>query len=114
VPLLEPSTGIVTHHFQFRSEETTRRQLSALYATDHGRAEQLLRSGSTDGARRFKSIDAVYAQRWKDVDNLRHLLGDVGVDPRPWSDFTPYPEPRRWYDAEALSDALAAWTRSPT
>jgi glycosyltransferase involved in cell wall biosynthesis len=111
VQLVEPTSGIVTHHFQFRDEEATRDRLKNLYGARNGRDAQLLRTGTTDGGRRLRSVDAVYARRWRDVDNLRHLKGDVGIDPRPWSEFTTQPEPRRWYDTKSLADALAAWNR---
>lgn len=106
VQLVEPITGIVTHHFQYRAESITKRRLSEVYGPTPGRGEQSWRRNWPNGRRRLESADAVYERRWKDVDNQRRIPGNVGVRPRPWSDFTSQPEPRRWYTAQDLDDAL--------
>jgi hypothetical protein len=104
--LIEPSTGIITHHFQYRAESVTRGRLSEVYGAPSGRGEQSLRRNWPNGSRRLASVDAVYAQRWNEVDNQRRIPDNVGVSPRPWSDFTSRPEPRRWYANEDLKEAL--------
>jgi glycosyltransferase involved in cell wall biosynthesis len=104
--LIEPSTGIITHHFQYRAESVTRGRLSEVYGAPSGRGEQSLRRNWPNGSRRLESVDAVYAQRWNEVDNQRRIPDNVGVSPRPWSDFTSRPEPRRWYATEDLKEAL--------
>jgi glycosyltransferase involved in cell wall biosynthesis len=106
--LVEPTTGIVSHHFQYREEARTRRRLAEVYGSGDSRGAQLRRYGSLDGEWRARSVDAVYARRWDEVDNQRHVRGDTGVQLRPWSEFTPWSEPRRWYDATALSSAIKA------
>jgi hypothetical protein len=55
--------------------------------------------------KRFATLDAVYAQRWADVDNLRVRETDRGVHPRLW-DGAPSP---RWYRPAELEAAKAAW-----
>jgi glycosyltransferase involved in cell wall biosynthesis len=106
--LVEPTLGIVTHHFQYRAEAVTRHRLAEVYGAAPGRAEQSLRRNWPNGRRRLETVDAVYEQRWLDVDNQRRMPGDVGVHPRPWSDFTSHPNPRRWYSQTDLDDARSA------
>jgi hypothetical protein len=77
-----------------------------VYGAPSGRGEQSLRRNWPNGSRRLASVDAVYAQRWNEVDNQRRIPDNVGVSPRPWSDFTSRPEPRRWYANEDLKEAL--------
>jgi len=109
--LVEPTTGIVTHHFQYREETLTRHRLARHYGAMARRDTHLAPADVTDGARRLRNLDAIYAQRWDEVDNQRHIRGDRGVSPRPWPDLTAYPEPPRWYGADDLAGALASWTR---
>jgi hypothetical protein len=110
--LVEPATGIATHHFQFRDEAWTRRRLEQVYGLGTGRAQQLLTMQNTGGRDRLRTVDAVYAQRWDEVDNHRHNKADRGVHPRPWSDFSGWSEPKRWYSADELSQAIGALERS--
>jgi hypothetical protein len=105
--LVEPTPGIVTHHFQFRDEAVTRRRLAQVYGPDSPRSAQLPRIHNFAGARRLRSADAVYSQRWSEVANHRHAGGDPGVDLRPWSDFSPWAQPRRWYSEDDLAWAIA-------
>jgi glycosyltransferase involved in cell wall biosynthesis len=110
--LVEPTPGIVTHHFQYRDEDLTRRRLAEVYGPGASRGAQLRRLGASGGDGRLRSVDAVYAHRWAEVDNQRHIRGDVGVQPRPWSDFSGWTQPRRWYDADELDHALGRRTAS--
>jgi glycosyltransferase involved in cell wall biosynthesis len=111
VPLVEPIGGIVTHHFQYRDESVTRRRLAEVFGAASGRAEQSLRRNWPNGRRRFETVDAVYEQRWKDVDNQRRIRGNTGVELRPWSEFTSQPAPRRWYSEQDLDDARESLRR---
>jgi glycosyltransferase involved in cell wall biosynthesis len=104
--LVEPATGIVTHHFQFREEERTRRRLAEVYDTESGRGLQNQTLKALGGLRRLKTADAVYAQRWDEVDNHRFNKSDRGVHLRPWSDFSGWSQPKRWYGATELSHAI--------
>ncbi len=106
--LAEPDIGIVTHHFQYRDEATTRRRLEAIWGTDSERAAQMLRTGSDAGSRRLRSLDAVYEHRWGDVDNNRHVPGDVGVSLQRWSEFDPSFTLARWYSIDDLEAARRA------
>ena len=106
--LNEPDVGIVTHHFQYRDEATTRRRLEMIWGAKSGRADQMLRTGSDAGARRLRSLDAVYHQRWHEVDNNRHVPGDVGVSLRPWSELDPEFTLARWYSLDELEAARHA------
>jgi glycosyltransferase involved in cell wall biosynthesis len=105
--LVEPRRGIVTHHVQYRQEETTRRRLASVYSTRSPRAAQIESTGSDGGRRRLRSLDAVYAQRWSEVDNDRHVRGDVGVRLQRWSDLSPGFEVARWYSSHDLARARA-------
>lgn len=106
VPLVEPERGVVTHHFQWRDEATTRAKLELV----GGGTERIALHesiGHAGFAKRRRSIDAVYAQRWDEVVTPPNRHPDAGADPKPW------PNPassRRWYDAAALEDARARWS----
>jgi glycosyltransferase involved in cell wall biosynthesis len=106
-PLTEPTGGLVTHHFQYREEAFTRARLERLCGSarnDHNEA-----IGNTDMQKRFASLDAVYAQRWEDVDSLRRKGEVPGVHPEPWTDLHPA---RRWYSAADLASARREWSAS--
>jgi glycosyltransferase involved in cell wall biosynthesis len=111
--LVEPATGIVTHHFQFREEASTRRRLAEVYDPGTGRAQHHQTLRNVGGLGRLRSVDAVYAQRWDEVDNQRHNKADPGVQPRPWSDISGWSQPKRWYDADDLSQAIDAVRLGP-
>jgi hypothetical protein len=106
--LIEPTRGVVSHHFQYRSEVATRRRLAEVYGPASPRGVQLLRYQSRDGDRRLRTVEAVYARRWAEVENQRHIRGDVGVHLRPWSDFSSYSQPLRWYSDAELARAVGA------
>jgi hypothetical protein len=102
--LVEPSVGITTHHFQYRDETTTKAKLEFTRAERTG----LYGSDGLDGfSRRSRSVDAVYAQRWEEVETEAHrTLADIG-GPQPWPRSK---NARRWYSPEDLDTARAAWT----
>jgi hypothetical protein len=102
-PLVEPSTGITTHHFQYRDETASKAKLELTHALRTG----LYGPGGLDGfSRRSRSVDAVYAQRWDEVETEAHrTLGDIG-GPQPWPRIV---NPRRWYTPEDLETARSAW-----
>jgi len=103
--LVEPTGGIVTHHFQYREEKTTRRRLTTIYGEDSGRSAQSIRGGSTGGYRRMRSLDAVYTHRFDLVDNARHVPGDVGVKLQRWETISGGSGPARWYSEEDVNKA---------
>lgn len=103
-PLLEPAGGIVTHHMQYREEAATRRRLDLLCGNALRNAHNDS-VGNTAIRKRYESLDAVYAQRWDEVDNLRRREANAGVAPQPWSG----PPGRRWYAPEELEDARRRW-----
>jgi len=104
-PLLEPRGGIVTHHVQYRDEELTRARMVRLCAGE-GRNSHNHALGNTEIGKRFASMDAVYARRWGEVDNLRVRGPSSGVHPERW----PQPPAHRWYTPEDLELARAKWT----
>lgn len=103
-PLLEPEGGIVTHHVQYRDEDLTRERLARLCAGE-GRNTHNHSLGNTEIGKRFGSLDAVYARRWAEVDNLRLRGPSLGVHPSPWPD----PPSHRWYTPEDLALARKTW-----
>jgi len=103
-PLLEPEGGIVTHHAQYREEDVTRARMALLCGADR-RNDHNHDIGNTAIAKRFDSLDAVYAQRWEDVDNLRTRGPNRGVSPGPWE----HPPAHRWYELSDLEAAKARW-----
>jgi glycosyltransferase involved in cell wall biosynthesis len=111
--LVEPRRGIVTHHVQYRQEEVTRKRLAAIYGDQSRRAAHVASTGSDGGQRRLRSLDAVYAQRWSEVDNDRHVRGDVGVRLQRWSDLSPGFEVARWYTNDELAQARAGARSTP-
>jgi glycosyltransferase involved in cell wall biosynthesis len=106
-PLLEPVGGIVTHHMQYRDEAVTRRRLELLCGGGERNAHNDS-LGNTAIRKRFESLDAVYAQRWDEVDNLRVREANSGVAPSPW----PGPLGPRWYTPADLERARRRWQES--
>jgi glycosyltransferase involved in cell wall biosynthesis len=104
-PLIEPVGGIVTHHVQYREEAATRARLDLLCGQSR-RNSYNHAIGNTEIGKRYASLDAVYARRWQDVDNLRIREADRGVHPRPWDGPGTAP---RWYRPEDLQAALSSW-----
>jgi hypothetical protein len=102
-PPEEPEVGIITHHIQYREEGFTRARLERLAGTSRRNAfnDSI---GNTGIRKRFESLDAVYAQRWDQVENQRKRGSGFGVHPEPWA--TPI---RRWYEPTTLDAARAHW-----
>ena len=108
--VVEPLGGIVTHHFPYREEEATRRRMEELCGgADRNAYNDAI--GNSSIKKRFETLDAVYAQRWSDVDSLRGHRPMLGVHPERWPDPS---SSRRWYEAGALDQALASWRADPS
>jgi hypothetical protein len=102
--LIEPVGGIVSHHFPYREEQTTRIRLHKMHEGGEGSRDSVHRTvGSDDAFRRLRSCDAVYEQRWDKVDNLLHVRGDMGVHLLPWGKVNDLGIPARWYTPSRLS-----------
>jgi hypothetical protein len=100
--LVEPSIGIVTHHFQYRDEERTRAKLELVCGTSSPRGGLHSSAGFSGFARRKRSLDAVYSRRWSDMDVLPNRLSSASLRPQPW----PYDaDVRRWYQREEADAA---------
>ncbi len=100
--LVEPSIGIVTHHFQYRDEERTRAKLELVCGTSSPRAGLHSSAGFSGFARRKRSLDAVYSRRWSDMDVLPNRQSSASLRPQPW----PYDaDVRRWYPREEAESA---------
>jgi hypothetical protein len=103
--LYEPIGGIVTHHVMYRAEAATRARLDLLCG---GPARNAFNNavGNRSIQKRFDSLDAVYAQNWPRVNNLRETEPELGVYPQPWTDTG---ATRRWYDEDELEAAKEKW-----
>jgi hypothetical protein len=96
--LVEPSAGIVVHHFQYRDEAFTRANLELVEST--GREVLHESAGWRSFSRRRQSLEAVYSQRWDEVDTLPNRAAESNKYPIAWTAST-----RRWYPEKA-------WARS--
>lgn len=101
----EPEGGIVVHHFQYREEQYSRDKLAQALGSDSSRA---LRGDALQGHRvRLASLDAVYAQRWDEVETTSGTVAAAGVKEWPHLD-----QVRRWYTPEDLENARRRAERS--
>jgi hypothetical protein len=80
--LIEPTVGIVMHHFQYRDEARTRGRLQLIH--DTGRDELHSSAGWSSFERRRRSLEAVYAQRWDEVETPPNRRAHEALDPQPW------------------------------
>ncbi len=103
--LIEPSAGIVTHHFQYREESFTRAKLELTCGPGSTRTGLHTQEGFDGFTRRRQSLDAVYGQRWSDVITLPNKVS-TGHEPTPWPDLEGV---RRWYEPEKLELARSEW-----
>ena len=100
-PVIEPEGGIVTHHFPYREEATTRQRMDLLCGGQDRNAYNDS-VGNSSIKKRFETLDAVYRGQWDKVDSL------ATRDPRPGVHLEPWPDPassHRWYDARELAAA---------
>ena len=103
--ILEPTAGIVTHHVQYRDEAATRARMDRLCGAG-GRNDFNDSIGNTEIGQRNRSLDAVYARRWADVDNLLTKHSGRGVHPVTWSGRPS----ARWYSPDDLDRACRHWS----
>jgi hypothetical protein len=105
--LLEPSDGAFLHHFPFRDEALSRARLDVLCGGDGAGGRGHEGDPATDHMlARFRSLEAVYAQRWAEVDNFMPGAG-LGVSVVPWDELVDVEDRRisRWYPEGANDDA---------
>ena len=98
-PLIEPAEGAFLHHFPFRDEAASRARLDALCHANGGRARED-DPATAHMVPRYRSLDAVYSQRWDEVENFMPGKGK-GVSVAAWDSLVD-PADRhivRWYDA---------------
>ena len=100
--LVEPTVGIVAHHFQYRDEARTRAKLELASGPGSTRTGLHEAAGFTGFARRRRSLDAVYSQRWADMDTPPNAQRASGLDPRPWPGAAAV---RRWYGPDEVDAA---------
>jgi glycosyltransferase involved in cell wall biosynthesis len=103
-PVTEPEGGIVTHHFQYREEGATRHRMELLCG---GVSRNAYNDsiGNSSIKKRFETLDAVYARRWDEVDDLSRREPHLGVHLEAWSG----PASPRWYRTEDLEKAKTSW-----
>jgi hypothetical protein len=107
--LIEPGTAIVTHHFQYRDESLTRAKLELTCGPGSTRTSLHGSTGFDGFLRRRRSLDAVYSQRWSEVDTIPNKLS-TSQTPVPWPHLGSV---RRWYEPAALESARARWAGEP-
>jgi hypothetical protein len=103
--LVEPATGIVTHHFQYRDEARTRAKLDLVCGPDSARVGLHESAGFSGFARRRRSLDAVYTQHWDSMDVLPNRRSGASLQPEPWPDRFAV---RRWYSRDEARSARNA------
>jgi hypothetical protein len=93
--LIEPSVGIVIHHFQYRDEARTRARLQLIHET---RRDELHSSaGWNSFERRRRSLEGVYSQRWDQVEVPPNRRSEASRHPQPWPRAA---SAKRWYPKE--------------
>ena len=95
--LIEPCVGIVMHHFQYRDEARTRARLQLIH--DTGRDGLHSSAGWNSFERRRRSLDAVYAKRWDEVETPPNRCVQASHLPQAWPGAASV---RRWYPKEAV------------
>jgi glycosyltransferase involved in cell wall biosynthesis len=95
--LIEPTQGAFLHHFPFRDEAMSRARLDVLCTVDGGRARED-DPATAHMLPRYRSLEAVYDQRWDEVENFMPGKG-LGVSLTPWTDRVAPPDQTiaRWY-----------------
>jgi hypothetical protein len=111
VPLIEPLGGIITHHFQYRDESVTRAKLELTCGPGSSRTALHESIGHKGFVKRRKSIDAVYEQRWDDVESVPNVYRPAGANPQPWPHLD---RVHRWYDADEVASASRRWAAAET
>jgi glycosyltransferase involved in cell wall biosynthesis len=106
--LYEPVQPIFLHHFPFRGEATTRWRLGQLWAKDSSGQSRAHEADDATGHMlpRFRSLGAVYAQDWNNVENFMPSHPPRGVALKPWEELveSEHQHIRRW------SSPVGAWT----
>jgi hypothetical protein len=95
-PIIEPTMGAYLHHFPFRDEATSRARLDVLCGGSSSRARQD-DPATAHMLPRYRSLEAVYSQRWDQVENFMPGKG-LGVELHPWTELV-----------EPADQAMARW-----
>jgi hypothetical protein len=98
--IIEPSQGVLIHHFQYRDEAFTRAKLELVESA--GRDGLHESAGWRSFDRRRQSLEAVYSQRWDEVYTLPNRLVESSKHPIAWTAST-----KRWYPRTAPSQSGA-------
>jgi hypothetical protein len=103
----EPAEPVVVHHFQYREEGRTREKLELV--CESPRSRSVRPNQIRDFHVRRQSLDAVYAQRWNEVDtNSAETSGTETLAPWPHLGSV-----RRWYSLDEVEAAIAASSGAP-
>ncbi len=101
--VIEPSAGVLVHHFQYRNEAFTRAKLDLVHESHRDGLHESAGWSSFD--RRRRSLDAVYDQRWAEVDTPPNRVAGASAHPAPWSGQSTL---RRWYPEASVHEARHA------
>jgi Glycosyl transferase family 2 len=99
----EPLGGVLMHHFQYRDEAVTRAKLQLVCGPGTERGSLLRSKNVSNFDVRNRSLDAVYAQRWGEVEN-KSKDGTLSGELRRWEHLD---QVRRWYSLADLEAARA-------
>jgi hypothetical protein len=104
--LVAPTAGIITHHFQYREEASTRRKLELTCGPGSIRTELHEENGFDGFVRRRASLDALYEGRWGDVETVPNADPEAVRHPKPWPALNAV---RRWYRPDEVAVARRRW-----
>ena len=100
-------TKPLTHHFQYRDERLTRAKLELTCGPGAQRTMVCASSRRHGGfTRRLRSLDAVYAGRWDEVDMVPTRDPSAVRRPKRWACLESV---RRWYPAAEVERARSQW-----
>ena len=99
-------TKPLTHHFQYRDERLTRARLELTCGP--GAQRTMLYASRRHGgfARRLRSLDAVYAARWDEVDTVLTRDPSAVRRPKRWACLDSV---RHWYPMAEVERARSQW-----
>jgi hypothetical protein len=110
--MIAPEEALLIHHVPFHDKDATFRRVKALCgvptaAQGYRSAQDDKDLGAQGASRRYKHLEAVYAQRWDEIE-IPHdqAIKDLGYKIVHWTDVfsaVDY-QPRRWYPYEDPGD----------
>ncbi len=104
-------TKPLTHHFQYRDERLTRAKLELTCGPGAQRAMLYASRRHGGFARRLRSLDAVCASRWDEVDSVPTRDPSAVRRSKRWACLDSV---RRWYPVAEVERACSQWADTGT